>query len=148
MPFGAFLEAPNQWSLALSFGLGIAGVDDQIPEVASSWWLTPNLTADLIVAAEVREWPAPVELGEVTLDVYVDAADLNSVGARLIVTVDGVDTAVEVTIPTGASAGLSLSATGDVPVPVGSRVGVRFAPDDETLDGETLRCEVMVGGRP
>ena len=143
---------PLRWTLDLvtSFGHGLPDTDDNLPDndgVAESFWLSPTIDADHATPDQVREWPLGVgdDTSFVQLIAQVDAADLAGDAAQLIVTINGVDTAIAVDIPEGVSTALQLSAEGTVYAPAGYRIGVRFAPVDG-MTGGTLRVEARLRG--
>lgn len=99
---------------------------------------------------QVREWPIARALAYVGLIVWVDAAEIilaeGGDDPRFIVTVDGVDTILQLVLTEGTHAGGELLSTGAfIDVAANSRIGVRF--DGTGLDaGCSLRCEMMIDG--
>ncbi len=144
-------DSPLNWlfDLPLSFGQGLHDTDDTIPDLdgnAETFWLSPTLDSDHAEADQSHSWPTDDPLDYLRLIVYVDAASLPDGGGDLVVTVDDVDTDILVTIPAGASSGLTLQDEGAAYVPALSRIGVRFRPD-EACTGGTLRVEARLRGR-
>lgn len=142
----------NNYSLdiPLAFGQGAPGTDDVIPDdddAAESFWLMPSTDADHATPDQVREWPVTDNHDRVGLVVRVDAANMIGDTAQLIVTKNGVDTAVAVTIPMGATANVTLSDERGLTLVPGDRVGVRFAPGDDLEGACTLRCEARLRAR-
>lgn len=132
-----------RFDLPVSFGHGIAA-DQNLP-AATSFWLSPTTIADLAVADQSREWLTQSPIGFLYLDMYVDAANLVTAGARLIVTVNGLDTPIGLDISTGVTTAFKGSTSALFTVDSGSVVGIRF--DGSALgDGSTLRLEARLRG--
>jgi hypothetical protein len=131
--------------LALSFGHGNGGTDEQLPS-ETSWWFTPTGTADDAQADQVREWVTDTALGFLAIIVRIDAATINGeTGALYVVTVDGAETAISVELPTGATTDTTLEMAAIFAVAAGSKVGVKFN-GSAVADGSSLRTEVRLVG--
>lgn len=133
-------------TLELSYGHGIPGVDDSLPESEDtySFWLSPTTTADILIEGQVREFDSVEAHRSALLTVRVDVATLND-GATLdiAITVNGVESAIAVTIPTGATADTTFQSTGAITVAAGDTVGVSVATSQAMDDASVLRCEVL-----
>jgi hypothetical protein len=155
MPFGPWPGASGGtptplFRLQLAYGQGNGTTDEAISGDATTWWLAAQSTADDVIPAsgspQSREWVTRNALGFIGITVRVDAATINGeIGLPLIITVDGADTAVAVTVAAGSTVGETLQQYAAIPIPAGSSVGVRA--DATQIDpGSTLRCEVIVEG--
>ncbi len=115
------------FELALSFGHGMEA-DTHLPS-NTAFWLSPTTIADIAAGFDpsfaVREWPLDQSLENVGLDLVVDLSDFPGKTLPVIVTVDGVDTAIVITVPDAISSPTVLQASAALAVSAGSAIGVR-----------------------
>jgi hypothetical protein len=136
----------ESFDLALSFGHGNGTTDQELPATAS-WWMTPTGTADDAQPNQVREWVTNRALRFVALLVFVDDANFSGDEApSLVVTVDGVDTAVTIPLPAGTDAtGRTFTVSEALDVPADSKLGVKFDGDGLSTTS-SCRMEVRLVG--
>ncbi len=129
------------FDLFLSYGHGMA-VDANLPALAS-FWFSPTTIADLAIAGQVREWVTEEALGFLELVVRVDAAHLVTGGGAFVLTVNGLDTALSLSLGAGDTADTTLATSALLPVSAGSKLGVRWN-GSAAADGSTLRAEIRL----
>lgn len=137
---------PGALCFDFSYGFGTTATDDLLPNPGiKTFWLTPATDADHATVNQVREWEIGGTAGFVALDVYVSECTLNDTGTasigRLIVTVNGVDTAALVTMFDGFTG--RLQSVASVAVVDGDRVGLRWLSDVNFSTGQ-LQATAMV----
>jgi hypothetical protein len=136
------------FDLFLSYGHGIPGVDDSLPESEGGYsiWLSPTTTADIAETGQVREWVSKVAHKRARLTVRVDSALLNGTPAGatvdFVITVNGTPSAVAVTVPTGATADTTFELEAALAVDAGDLVGVAMSASQAMDDASTMRAEV------
>jgi hypothetical protein len=131
------------FDLVLSYGHGMAA-DAELP-AATSFWFSPTTIADLARANQVREWVTTDALAFLELVIRVDAATLTTAAGRYIVTVNGLDTAIGLDLPLGATADTTLRTSALFTVAADSRVGVRFN-GSAIGAGSSMRAEIRLRG--
>lgn len=133
------------FDLYLSFGQGTDGTDNNLP-TDESFWLGPQVDADHATVDQAREWPTDIALHFVKLLVYIDDAGISGeTGVSFIVTLNGADTPISVSIPAGVTTGAELSIGAFLEVAANSRLGVRVDGSGVTA-GSKLRCEARLIG--
>lgn len=144
------LRILKPFDLFVSYGHGIPGVDDSLPESEGAYtlWLSPTTTADISEVGQVREWVSAAAHKFARLTVRVDAALLNGTPAGatvdFVVTVNGTASAIAVTVPTGATADTTFELSGALAVAAGDLVGVALLTSQAMDDASTMRAEAEV----
>lgn len=142
------------WGLELSYGDGNGSTDDDLPvslETETEFWIGEGMDADHagpLGGGQVREWPTHTWLTSLRLVAYIDRAQFAGVdwaGSRLVVTVDGVETGIEIAYSDVVVTDDYQTVAADYLVAPGSRIGLKLATV-ALGDGSKLRGHFRVIG--
>lgn len=144
----------NGWALELSYGDGNGSTDDDLPvspETETEFWIGQGMDADHagpLGGGQVREWPTHQWLGTLRLIAQIDHAQFSGGewgGSRLVVTVDGAETGIEIAYSDVVVDDNYQTVAGDYVVAPGSKIGLKLVTV-ALGDGSKLRGHFRIVG--
>jgi hypothetical protein len=123
------------WGVELSYGDGNGSTDDDLPvspESETTFWIGEGMDADHagpLGGGQVREWPTHQWLAALRLVATIDYAQFFGAewgGSRLVVTVDGVETGIEIAYADVVVENDYQTVAAAIAVAPGSKIGLKL----------------------